>query len=348
MSWKSFAREVQKSQRRSEQRQKAYQRAATKEQREQEREWKARQKAAAARQKELAKLAASNEVAQYEGYVDSLQGLHKQSSYLWDWAALTTEPAPAQPARRSDNEDRAKASLAGYAPGFFDKLLGKDKTERAKLEAAIPYWRQKDDEAHQAVLAQWQEEVATWQKYRDVGQRILQRDQAAYPEALELTGAFDEVAQYGTVVKSGEAKPDAIRLTAEITDEEIVPTEILKQLASGKLSTKAMPKGQYWELYQDHVCSVALRLGCEVFAALPVERAIINIGKSELSSVTGHPELVTFLAVHFTRGQLSSVNLEAIDPSDSMANFSHRMTFRKTKGFQPVDAITFEDQFVTT
>ena len=149
-------------------------------------------------------------------------------------------------------------------------------------------------------------------------------------------------------MKSGEAKPDAILLTAEITDDEIVPTEVVKQLASGKLSTKAMPSGQYWELYQDHICSCALRLGCEVFAALPVERAIINIGKSELSSATGHPELVTFLAVHFTRQQLARINLNAIDPSNSMTNFSHRMTFKKTKGFQPVDAITFEDQFVTT
>ncbi len=348
MSWKSFTREVQRAQRRAEQRQKAYQRAAARDQREREREWKANQKAAAARQKEFAKLAAANEVAQYEAYVDSLQGLHRQFSASWDWEALATEPPPPEPVRSHANEERARKALETYTPGFFDKLFGKDKKERAKLEAAIPHESKKDTEAYDAALSQWREDVASWQKYRDVGQRIIQRDQAVYPEALELTGAFDEVAQYRTVVKSGEARPDAILLTAEITDDEIVPTEVIKQLASGKLSTKAMPKGQYWELYQDHVCSCALRLGCEAFAALPVERAIINIGKSAVSSVTGHPELVTYLAVHFTRKQLQAVNLEAIDPSDSMGNFSHRMTFRKTKGFEPVDAITFEDQFVTT
>lgn len=348
MSWRSFAREVQRAQRRAEQREKAYQRAAARDHREREREWKASQKAAAAREKEFAKLAAANEVAQYEAYVDSLQGLHRQFSSRWDWGALANEPPPPEPARASTNEDRARAALESYTPGFFDKLFGKDKKERARREALIPYWRQEDDKAYHIAIAQWREDVASWQKYRDVGQRILQRDQAVYSEALELTGAFDEVAQYGTVVKSGEARPDAILLTAEITDDEIVPTEVLKQLASGKLSTKAMPKGQYWELYQDHVCSCALRLGCEVFAALPVERAIINIGKSEVSSVTGHPELVTFLAVHFTRTQLEAIKLEAIDPSDSMGNFPNRMTFRKTKGFEPVDAITFDDQFVTT
>lgn len=348
MSWKSFAREVERAQRRSAQRQRAYARAVTREDRARDRAWKDEQKQAAARQKERAKAAAAGEVAQYEAYTDALQTLHKQCSPAWDWEALVHCPMPAEPSRGSANEDYASGELASYVPGFFETLFGKDKKRRAELEKAVAAGRQRDEVTHQAALEEWRAEVSSWRKYRDVGQRILQRDQAAYPEALELTGAFDEVAQYGTVVNSGEAKPDAIRLTAEITDAEVVPTEIPKQLASGKLSSKLMPKGQYWELYQDHLCSCALRLACETFAALPVERVIINIGKTELSSATGHPALVTFLAVHFTRQQIEAINLEAIDPSDSMSNFSHRMTFRKTQGFQPVDAITFEDQFVTT
>lgn len=348
MSWKSFARELERGQRRSVQRQKAYARAVAREDRERDRAWKAHQKQETARQKQRAKAAAAGEVAQYEAYVEALQALHKQFSSVCDWEALVNCPAPSQPVRASTNEEQAQSVLASYVPGFFEKLFGKDKVRRAELETSVAAGHQRDEEIYQAAISQWREDTASWQRYRDVGQLILQRDQAVYPEALDLTGAFDEVAQYGTAVKSGEAKPDAILLTAEITDDEIVPTEVLKQLASGKLSTKAMPKGQYWELYQDHVCSCALRLACEIFAALPVSRAIINIGKSQISSATGHPELVTFLAVHFTREQVAAINLDAIDPSDSMSNFSHRMTFRKTQGFQPVDAITFEDQFVTT
>ena len=348
MSWKSFARELERAQRRSVQRQKAYARAVAREDRERDRAWKAHQKREAARQKERAKAVAAGEVAQYETYVEALQALHKQCSSSWDWEALVACPPPTEPARASTNEDHARSILAAYVPGFFEKLFGKGKTRRAELEASVSAGRHRDDELHQASLVQWQDEMASWQRHRDVGQRILQQDQAVYPEALDLTGAFDEVAQYGTAVRSGEARRDAVLLTAEITDDEIVPTEVLKQLASGKLSTKAMPKGQYWELYQDHVCSCAIRLACEIFSALPVNRAIVNIGKSQLSTATGHPELVTFLAVHFTRRQVEAINLEAIDPSDSMSNFSHRMTFRKTQGFQPVDAITFEDQFVTT
>jgi hypothetical protein len=296
----------------------------------------------------MTKAAAASEVAQYGSYVESLQALHKQCSSAWDWEGLVDCPAPSEPARDTVNEDHASTVLRAYEPGFFEKIFRMDKKRRADLGLEVTVGRRRDEELYQGAVAQWREELASWKRYREVGQRILQLDQAVYPEALELTGAFDEVSQYGTVVKSGEAKPDALLLIAEITDDEIVPTEVPKQLASGKLSSKAMPKGQYWDLYQDHVCSCALRLACEVFAALPVQRVVINIGRSALSSATGHPELVTFLAVHFTRIQVEAINLDAIDPSDAMSNFSHRMVFRKTLGFQPVDPITFADQFVTT
>jgi hypothetical protein len=86
----------------------------------------------------------------------------------------------------------------------------------------------------------------------------------------------------------------------------------------------------------------------EIFAALPVSRVIVNTGTRQISSTTGHPELVTLLAVHFTRHQLAMLNLDRIDPSDSMNNFPNRMKFAKTTGFKSVDPITLADQFVTT
>jgi hypothetical protein len=40
---------------------------------------------------------------------------------------------------------------------------------------------------------------------------------------------------------------------------------------------------------------------------------------------TGHPELSTFLAVHFARETLSKLNLDNIDPAEAMKNFPHRI-----------------------
>jgi hypothetical protein len=66
------------------------------------------------------------------------------------------------------------------------------------------------------------------------------------------------------------------------------------------------------------------------------------------NSSTGHPELLTFLAVHFTRRAVANINLANIDPSDSMKNFQHRMKFKKTTGFENVEPVTTEEHWVTT
>ncbi|MBI5161247.1 MAG: DUF4236 domain-containing protein, partial [Micrococcales bacterium] len=127
-----------------------------------------------------------------------------------------------------------------------------------------------------------------------------------------------------------------------------VPKEELKLTAGGKVSNKDMPAGRYWALYQDHVCSCAMRMARETFAVLPVSRAIVNVRATRLDSSTGHPGSVTLLGVNFLRDVVGRLNLATIDPSDSMKNFPHRMKFKKTAGFEPVEPLTADEQWVAT
>jgi len=81
---------------------------------------------------------------------------------------------------------------------------------------------------------------------------------------------------------------------------------------------------------------------------LPVSRAIVNVGKVATNTSTGHPELCTILGVHFARSTFAKLKLDSVDPSDSMKNFPHRMKFKKTSGFESVEPITSDEQWVTT
>ena len=109
-----------------------------------------------------------------------------------------------------------------------------------------------------------------------------------------------------------------------------------------------MAAGKYWALYQDHVCSCALRIARETLAVLPVSRVLVNVRATRLDSSTGHPGVVTLLGVNIVREILGRLNLATIDPSDSMKNFPHRMKFKKTAGFEPVEPVTTDEQWVTT
>ena len=100
-----------------------------------------------------------------------------------------------------------------------------------------------------------------------------------------------------------------------------------------------MPKGAFYELYQDYICSCVIRVARESFALLPVQVALVHAIGNVLNTETGSVEEQPILSVSIPRKTLDDLNLETIDPSDSMRNFVHNMDFRKTSGFRVVQKI---------
>lgn len=82
-----------------------------------------------------------------------------------------------------------------------------------------------------------------------------------------------------------------------------------------------------------------LRVANETFALLPFETVIVTVVGDVLNTQTGHLEVNPLLSVVIPRSTLGKLDLDAIDPSDSMRNFVCRMDFKKNKGFMVVDRI---------
>jgi len=104
-----------------------------------------------------------------------------------------------------------------------------------------------------------------------------------------------------------------------------------------------VPKSKFYEIYQDHVCSCILRVSRELFALLPIEVVIVTAMSDILNTQTGHMEEKPIVSVAFPKKTIESINFDMIDPSDSMTNFVHRMNFKKTKGFEAVERLTFDE-----
>lgn len=298
--------------------------------------------------KHVERVQATDEALQFERYVELLVSLHKECSDPWDWAGLTVADPPAAPIR-SDLQERAARTLRdSYAPGLIDRMFGAARQRRAELEQVVERASRVDETLYQHAIESYQRDHSAWVNCRTVGTRIVAGDVRAYGEALNLAGAFDELASFQTRVEIVGVRADALALTCRINDDELIPTEEVSVTAKGKLSSKEMAKGRYWALYQDHVCSAAIRVGREALAVLPIERVVVNIGPVRTNPATGHPEQVAYLAVQFTHEALGRLNLDRIDPSDSMTNFPHSMRFKKTNGFEPVAVMTLDDNWVTS
>ncbi len=105
-----------------------------------------------------------------------------------------------------------------------------------------------------------------------------------------------------------------------------------------------MPKGEFYELYQDYVCSCVLRVAREVFSLLPIDRVLIHAVDDLLNGSTGHVQEQTILSTLVMKEAFLKLNLEHIDPSSAMKNFIHNMDFKKSSGFSPVEPVLFKHE----
>jgi hypothetical protein len=135
-----------------------------------------------------------------------------------------------------------------------------------------------------------------------------------------------------------------------VNSKEVIPSDVKRLSKSGRLSVKRMSKSRFYELYQDYVCGCVLRIARELFALLPIEMVIVNAVVNALETRSGYlekqPSYVgeqPILSVAIPRKMLEELNFEALDPSDSMSNFAHRMAFKKTQGFGTVEALSAPD-----
>lgn len=192
---------------------------------------------------------------------------------------------------------------------------------------------------HAQAYASWQHACALLQWQQRVGQGVLRGDLEAYRTVVEYWDVFDELEELGSTVELQHIAATEAEVDLYVNSDEVIPTEALSLLASGKLSTKVMPVSQRNALYQDYVCGSALRIARELFAVLPLQRVLVHAVAEMLDTSTGHVEPQPVLSVLFVRATFDRLNFASIDASDSMRQFLHRMKFNKSSGFSAIEPI---------
>ena len=305
-----------------------------------ERESQRRQRELERYNKQMAKVAqlqeAASAVEEYDSYVNALVSLHKQASDPVYWRAMLDAPEPVKPVPVGVEEAKAQRILKEYQPGFFDRLFRRAERVRAALQDEVDNAIARDRHRNEQALAAYDEAHKKWRDDKALAARVLNGEPQALRQAVKELELFKDIAGLGSRVAIDFHDSGVIDATLHIHGEDIIPDERSSLLQSGKLSVKRMPKGEYYELYQDHVCSCALRIARELFAALPVDHVLVTAVDELLNPATGHLEEQPILSAAIPRATLAKLNLQGIDPSEAMKNFVHNMDFKKTKGLAPV------------
>ncbi len=308
-----------------------------------ERDAKRRQRELEKRQKQYAKMQeleqAAYEVEAYENNIEIIQSLHKECSDPINWKKIATLQEPKKQENSKKHEKAARTKSENYKPGFIDRLLKREEKKKKSLKDNISRAIEQDEVEHNTSVTNWEKKMTDWKESVALAQLLLSGDNEAKIKVIKDLDSFSEISHLGSIISISVGDEGLIETTIHIHGDEIVPSEAKGLLKSGKLSVKKMPKGQFNEIYQDYVCSCALRVASELFSAIPDNMVIVTAVDELLNTKTGHLEKSPILSVCVSRSTLESLNMNTIDPSDSMSNFIHNMSFKKTKGFGAVSRV---------
>jgi len=275
--------------------------------------------------------AAKLEVELYENKIELLKSVHKECSDPIDWEKIIESEPPFSKDGAGPNEQEAMLKLKNYKPTWRDKLFNRIEARKKQLEKKV-------QEAKKIDLSEYEE----WETSVNLGNRILDGDFNAYKDVIKKLAPFDDIEELGSSYNIRIINKETVEFYLNVHSEKIIPSETKSLTKTGKVSTRAMAKGKYFELYQDFVCSCVLRVARELFALLPIDQTVIHaIGKG-INTATGNNEIFPILSVKINRSEIKTINFDNIDCSDAVENLEHNMKFRKTKGFAPIEKLQVE------
>lgn len=282
---------------------------------------------------------AAYEVDVYENHIDIIQSTHKECSPPVDWSKIALSKKPVEPKKKSESEEEIRLISESYKPGLIDRLFKREEKKRKLFSQKIAEAIESDEAHYKSIISSWKSKTEEWKESVEIAKALLEGKAEAKIEAIENLKPFSEISNLGSSLSISVYDNGILEATINVHGTDIVPSESKSLLKGGKLSVKNMPKGKFNEIYQDYVCSCVLRVGNELFSTIPDNLVLVTAVDKLLNSQTGHLEEAPILSVAVSRSTIKSLNLESIDPSDSMNNFKHNMLFKKTKGFDRVERI---------
>lgn len=281
---------------------------------------------------------AEEAVFEWEERLEELVSLHKKPSQPIDWKTIAEALPPQLPIRLSSNQKKAQSAVDSFKPKLFDKFRGGAQKRLSKLEAAVSDAIKTDEHVYGIVKDKFQIKLEEHEVDTSIAKRLVEGEVDAIREVISEMQTLSTESELGTFI-GFTIKKHFLHVTADLFDDSVVPNFRRKQLASGKLSETKMPVGEFNELYQDYVSSAAFRVARNMFDILPLEEIYVTCRIEMLDSTTGHLKQSPILSVQFVRATFDRLNLNSIDPSDALRNFNHSESFKRTKGYQIIEAL---------
>lgn len=264
------------------------------------------------------------EVQKYEAYVNMLTSVHLECEENINWYEIASEDI-SYLKNGGPNVTEVQNELANFKPTFRDKLFNRVEAKKALIEQKLDKAQSLDKET-----------FLKKQKIKNISSNVINGDFESWIIALDEFDPFDDIKDFGSEIEFN-IQNNELEIQLSVGNEKVVPTEVVSLTSTNKISRKKMGKTKYLALYQDYVCSCVIRIAREVFAILPTEKILINV--YDFSQADEPYEKGCILSTRIYRHDLTNLDFEYIDCSDTIETFEHNMKHLKTKGFRLVEEL---------
>ena len=270
------------------------------------------------------------EVNAYQEDIALITTLHHFEDYPSgiDWNEVKDEDEPFRKGETGPNTRDALSMIDENRPGLFKRIFAKAayKNESDKvLEEA----RKMDDELYRA-----------WENNKKIADRILDEDKDSYLEALEDIKMSEELGFYIRNMDFSYTDGDSLKVELSLSIDDFIPEEYKTLTPTGKLSVKKYTKTDYYEIANQFVSGLVLRLSRNLFNLLPIEDVFVNVWEIEENKYSKVEENRRILSILVDREAFEKIRLEQVKPFDALEYFRHEVRFVKTRGFNEVEELS--------
>ncbi len=295
------------------------------------------------KQKEIEIQNANYTVREWEKNMDSLKSVHKISSDFLDWENILKVAEPLPPKLITSNVDFHELRFNNYKPSFIDKLFSLTNRRLTNLKESIEQAKEKDNFDFAIENKKFQEKLLNWNQLQNLSKGVLNKDVNYYKQAMNHFYPFKDVIKLGKRLLF-TYEENSINVDICTENDSIIPNNQLKLTPTGKLSTREITIAKKNELYIEHICSTVIKVAKEVFKLYTLKYITVNVILNSVnrSTFTSNEHLI--ISAIILPDKIVELNLDTINVVEVVKSFTHSMKFTKTKGFDFVERLYYENE----
>lgn len=244
--------------------------------------------------------------------LNTLTAFHKRVVQPINWHQRVNVKTPSAPIHHTKRTLRARRKLKNYQPSWLDRCLHLEVKKKARLRQRLLLAEQRDYQAHQLKIYDWQRVCQPLWQRKNFAQRIINGNLEAKTQVLHSALNASPYTHYCTNWSLTSNRQGDNQLSVQIKGLALIPKQIHLPNNSKQLKRRSLTKKERYHLYQQHVVSLALGLANEYFAKLPDDRFHL-IAFEERITYSGKRQLLEVLSLPINREQFNDLQLNTMD-----------------------------------